>query len=99
MIGLLCYLETLPTDRKKVLFIDEMPRMDTQRSNFVNALENFWNGWANRRRDIVLIATGSATSWMADKIQGHTFITTYGVVDGKHKSIVHSEVTMSDLAD
>ena len=26
-----------------------------------------------------------------------TFITTYGVVGGKHKSIVHSEVTMDDL--
>ena len=25
------------------------------------------------------------------------FVTTYGVVDGKHKSIVHSEVTMDDL--
>ncbi len=65
------YLETLPKDRKKIIFIDEMPWMDTQRSNFVNALENFWNGWANRRKDIVLIATGSATSWMADKIQGN----------------------------
>lgn len=48
-----------------------MPWMDTQRSNFVSALENFWNGWTNRRKDIVLIATGSATSWMADKIQGN----------------------------
>ncbi len=27
----------------------------------------------------------------------HTFVTTYGVVNGKHKSIVHSEVTMDDL--
>ncbi|MCF0213503.1 MAG: hypothetical protein HUK13_03505 [Muribaculaceae bacterium] len=27
----------------------------------------------------------------------HTFVTTYGVTDGKHKSIVHSEVTMDDL--
>ena len=26
-----------------------------------------------------------------------TFVTIYGVVDGKHKSIVHSEVTMDDL--
>ena len=26
-----------------------------------------------------------------------TFVTTYGVVDGKHKSIVHSEVTMDNL--
>ena len=41
------YLETLPSDRKKVIFIDEMPWMDTQRSNFVNALETFWNGWGN----------------------------------------------------
>ena len=65
------YLETLPPHRKKVLFIDEMPWMDTQRSNFVSALENFWNGWGNRRTDIVLIATGSATSWLADKIEGN----------------------------
>ncbi len=27
----------------------------------------------------------------------NTFVTTYGVVNGKHKSIVHSEVTMNDL--
>lgn len=45
-----------------------MPWIDTQRSTFVSALENFWNGWANRRYDIVLIASGSATSWMADKL-------------------------------
>lgn len=62
------YLETLPTDRKKVIFIDEMPWIDTNRSTFVEALENFWNSWANRRYDIVLIASGSATSWMADNL-------------------------------
>ena len=62
------YLETLPVNRKKIIFIDEMPWIDTQRSTFVSALENFWNGWANRRYDIVLIASGSATSWMADKL-------------------------------
>jgi hypothetical protein len=65
------YLVGLPAEGKKVIFIDEMPWMDTQRSNFVNALENFWNGWCNRRTDIMLIATGSATSWMADKIEGN----------------------------
>lgn len=62
------YLENLHMDRKKIIFIDEMPWIDTQRSTFVSALENFWNGWANRRYDIVLIASGSATSWMADKL-------------------------------
>jgi hypothetical protein len=27
----------------------------------------------------------------------NTFVTTYGVRNGKHKSIVHSEITMDDL--
>jgi len=42
--------------------------MDTQKSNFVSALEAFWNGWASARNDILLIVCGSATSWMTDKI-------------------------------
>lgn len=65
------YLNSLSTNGKKVIFIDEMPWMDTGRSNFVVALENFWNGWAMRRDDIMLIATGSATSWMRDKLVGN----------------------------
>lgn len=65
------YLLSLPSDRKKVVFIDEMPWMDTGKSDFVMALENFWNGWAARRRDIVLIATGSASSWMVEKIDAN----------------------------
>ncbi len=62
------YLETRPSDRKKVIFIDEMPWMDSKRSNFVCALGNFWNGWAAGLYNIVLIATGSGTSWMTDKL-------------------------------
>lgn len=42
--------------------------MDSPKSDFVPALELFWNGWANMRDDIVLIACGSATSWMVDKV-------------------------------
>ena len=60
-------LEQLPKG-KKVVFIDEMPWMDTPRSGFVGALEHFWNGWANFRRDIVLIVCGSATSWIIGKV-------------------------------
>ncbi|MCF0183900.1 MAG: ATP-binding protein [Bacteroidaceae bacterium] len=63
------YLASLPEGRKKVVFIDEMPWMDSGKSDFVMALENFWNGWAARRRDIVMIATGSASSWMVEKIE------------------------------
>ena len=56
------------TKGKRVVFIDEMPWMDSPKSDFVPALELFWNGWANMRDDIVLIACGSATSWIVDKV-------------------------------
>lgn len=62
------YLSTLSSDRKRIVFIDEMPWMDARGSIFVSALENFWNGWAMSQRNIMLIATGSATSWMKDRI-------------------------------
>lgn len=62
------YLETLPDDRRKVIFIDEMPWMDSKRSNFVSSLEYFWNSWASGQYNVVLVATGSATSWMTDKL-------------------------------
>ena len=56
------------TDEKKIIFLDELPWMDTPRSNFVSALEHFWNGWASARKDIVLIICGSATSWIINKV-------------------------------
>lgn len=62
------YIETLDGNAKKVIFFDEMPWMDTQKSGFVPALENFWNSWATFRSDILFIACGSATSWIVDKI-------------------------------
>lgn len=54
--------------RKKVIFIDEMPWIDSHKSDFMVALESFWNSWASLRDDIVFIACGSATSWIVDKI-------------------------------
>lgn len=53
---------------KKVVFLDEIPWMDAPKSNFVSALENFWNGWAFHRNDIILVVCGSATSWIVKKI-------------------------------
>ena len=53
---------------KKIVFLDEMPWMDTPKSHFVSALEGFWNGWASGRNDIVLIVCGSATSWLVRKV-------------------------------
>lgn len=62
------YLESLPSSKRKVLFWDEMPWIDNKQSDFVAALEYFWNSWVSSRDDIVFIACGSATSWMADKL-------------------------------
>jgi AAA+ ATPase superfamily predicted ATPase len=61
-------LQYSPKKGKKVIFIDEMPWMDTHHSGFLTALEHFWNGWASARKDIFLIVCGSATSWMMNKL-------------------------------
>jgi len=53
---------------KKVVFLDELPWMDTAKSGFVSALEHFWNSWASARSDIVLVVCGSATSWIINKV-------------------------------
>jgi len=66
-IALESYLESLP-EGKKIVFIDEMPWMDTPRSNFISGLEHFWNSWASWRDDIKLIVCGSATSWIINNL-------------------------------
>ena len=54
--------------RKKVLFIDEMPWMDTPKSGFVSAFEAFWNGWCSGRKDVCMIICGSASSWIVKNV-------------------------------
>ena len=63
------HINSAPTG-KKILFIDELPWMDTPKGNLIGALENFWNGWATARceKDIVLIVCGSTTSWISKKL-------------------------------
>lgn len=61
-------IERKPKDERKVIFFDEMPWIDTKHSQFVEALEYFWNAWAAQRTDIMFIACGSATSWMVNKL-------------------------------
>lgn len=54
--------------RKKVLFFDEMPWMDTPKSDFLMAVEWFWNAFASARTDILLVVCGSATTWITNNI-------------------------------
>lgn len=69
---LVAHLEQQDQNRKKIIFFDEMPWLDTKGSDFVMALEHFWNGWATSRKDIVLIACGSAASWMMNNLINST---------------------------
>ena len=60
-------LET-SAERKKVVFLDELPWFDTPCAGFLRAFEAFWNGWASARKDILLVVCGSATTWMLKKM-------------------------------
>jgi AAA+ ATPase superfamily predicted ATPase len=53
---------------KQVIFFDELPWMNTPRSNFIPALEHFWNSYASLRKDLIVVVCGSAASWMIQKI-------------------------------
>ncbi|MGK0365008.1 MAG: AAA+ ATPase superfamily predicted ATPase [Saprospiraceae bacterium] len=66
--SLIDYLERIKGTRKKVIFLDELPWLDTPKSDFLMALEHFWNSWASARKDIILVTCGSAASWMINKL-------------------------------
>ena len=61
-------LMKLDNGQRMVIFIDELPWMDTPRSRFLSAFENFWNGWCNGRDNVMLVVCGSATSWMLSNL-------------------------------
>lgn len=61
-------LSSSKTKKKLVVFIDEMPWLDTPRAGFLSAFEHFWNGWGAGKQNLLLIVCGSATSWMLDNL-------------------------------
>ncbi len=70
-ILLIKLLEQRQTDRKQVVFFDEVPWLATAKSGFLRALGFFWNSWAVKQ-NIVVVICGSATSWMIQKVVNHT---------------------------
>lgn len=61
-------LDKQTNKQKKVIFIDEFPWMATPRSKFLLAFENFWNQYATKRNDLIVVICGSAASYMVQKI-------------------------------
>lgn len=64
------YLDTLKQERI-VVFLDELPWMDTPKGNFLGAFGRFWNDWASTKDNFKLIVCGSATTWMVSKFIGN----------------------------
>ncbi len=61
-------LEGIRTKRR-VIFLDELPWLaGPQSSEMIAELGYFWNSWADRQRNVVLVVCGSATSWMLDNV-------------------------------
>ena len=62
------YLETLDKNTKHIVFLDEMPWLDTHKSGFLVAFEYFWNSYGANKNNLMLIVCGSATSWLVENI-------------------------------
>ena len=53
---------------KRIIFLDELPWMDTFKSDFKGAFDFFWNSFASTQKNLVLIVCGSATSWIINNL-------------------------------
>lgn len=56
------------SSQRRIVFLDELPWMDTPKSSFKSALDYFWNSYASKQKDIVFIVCGSATSWILNNL-------------------------------
>ncbi|MDN3656167.1 ATP-binding protein [Ferruginibacter paludis] len=55
-------------NNKKVIFFDELPWLESHKSNFLSFFGYFWNNFAVSRPDIIVVICGSAASWIIDKV-------------------------------
>lgn len=65
-------VDNTTSKKRKVIFIDEISWLDTQRSKFIHALSHFWNTYCSERRDIILIVCGSVSTWIKEHILDDT---------------------------
>jgi len=62
------YLTGKSKKKKWVVFLDEFPWLDGRKSGFLSAFEHFWNSWAGREPNMLVVICGSAASWMIRNI-------------------------------
>ena len=74
-------LEPKLSQKRCVLFIDELPCFETHKSGFIQAFGHFWNSWCQKHNEVMLVVCGSATTWMVKNL-----IDNHG---GLHNRITH----------
>ncbi|MDO3626214.1 ATP-binding protein [Mucilaginibacter sp. BT774] len=62
------YLTPLVKKERQIVFFDEFPWINSPRSGFLPAFEYFWNSWASKEKNLVVVICGSAASWMIKKV-------------------------------
>lgn len=62
------FLQKIDDGSRQVVFLDELPWMDTPRSGFIQAFEGFWNTWGCHRKNLMVVVCGSANSWILDRL-------------------------------
>ena len=62
------YLQKNDNGSRQLVFLDELPWLDTPRSGFIQAFEGFWNTWGCHRKNLMVIVCGSANSWIQDEL-------------------------------
>lgn len=72
-------LELQQADKKRVVFIDELPWIAGKKPDFIKALGFFWNSWASKQSIVVAIC-GSAAAWMIKNVL-------------KNKGALHNRIT------
>lgn len=71
------HLQDIDDGSRQVVFLDELPWLDTPQSGFIRAFEGFWNNWGCHRKNLMVIVCGSANSWILDKLIKSDFIIKY----------------------
>lgn len=63
-----CYLRDVDDGGRQLIFLDELPWLDTPRSFFITAFEGFWNNYCCCRKNVMVVVCGSANSWILDNL-------------------------------
>ena len=60
--------EILKTDKKVVIFLDELPWMATKKSKLMQEIAYYWNHYWSLMPRVILIVCGSSASWLIKKV-------------------------------